>query len=89
VLIDLPLWVHFALAAERQVCWSQQNIRPAGIEEKPPTMALFRTMWEVDQNWLPAIRELCGKTELPKRLTRLCSLEEIDAYSSQIECHED
>ena len=85
VLIDLPLWVHFALAAERQARWHREDMRPAGMDEKPPTMALFRTMWEVDQNWLPAIRELCSRIGDARRLTRLCSLEEIDAYSSQID----
>ena len=85
MLIDLPLWVHFALAAERQARWYHEDMRPAGMDEKPPTMALFRTMWEVDQHWLPAIRELCGKTGGAKKLTRLCSLEEIDAYSLQID----
>lgn len=84
MLIDLPLWVHFALAAERQARWYNQEMRPAGINEKPPTMALFRTMWEVDQNWLPAIRDLCSEVGNAKKLTRLCSLEEIDAFSSQI-----
>jgi len=84
VLIDLPLWVHFALAAERQARWHREDMRPAGMDERPPTMALFRTMWEVDQHWLPAIRELCDKTEESKKLTRLCSLEDIDAYSLQI-----
>lgn len=47
-------------------------------------MALFKTMWEVDQNWLPRIRELCRKAERMKKVTRLCSLEEIDAYSAQV-----
>jgi adenylate kinase family enzyme len=88
VLIDLPLWVHFALAAERQARWRHEDMRPAGMDEKPPTMALFRTMWEVDQNWLPAIRELCSRAGEAKKLTRLCSLEEIDAYSSQIDLSE-
>ena len=85
VLIDLPLWVHFALAAERQARWHHHDIRPAGMIEKPPTMALFRTMWEVDQNWLPTIRELCNQAGKSKRLTRLYSLEELDAYASQLE----
>jgi adenylate kinase family enzyme len=84
VLIDLPLWVHFALAAERQVHWNDQHARPAGLGKKPATMASFKTMWEVDQNWLPGIRELCRKSERMKKVTRLRSLEEIDAYSAYI-----
>jgi hypothetical protein len=87
VLIDLPLWVHFALAAERQVHWNDQHAAPAGLGKKPLTMPLFKTMWEVDQSWLPGIRELCRKAEQMKKITRLCSLEEIDAYSAQV--HQD
>jgi adenylate kinase family enzyme len=82
VLIDLPLWVHFALAAERQIHWSDQHAPPAGLGKKPPTMGLFKTVWEVDQNWLPGIRELCGQLEHEKKVRRLCSLEEIDAFSA-------
>ncbi len=79
LLIDLPLWVHFALSAERQARWSNQDAPPAGMPKKPPTMALFKTMWEVDRHWLPGIRELCREAEQTKTVTRLCSLEEVDA----------
>lgn len=82
VLIDLPLWLHFALAAERQADWKSQNM-PAGMGEKPPTMALFKTMWEVDQTWLPTIRELCRLAERTTSVTRLESLEAIDAFSAR------
>jgi adenylate kinase family enzyme len=51
-LIDLPLWMHFWLAAERQIAWAQRQLDdpPAGAAEMPPTRELFRTMWEIDQN---------------------------------------
>jgi adenylate kinase family enzyme len=51
VLIDMPLWMHFWLAAERQIAWAQGRLDdpPAGSAEMPPTRELFRTMWEVDQ----------------------------------------
>jgi len=78
LLIDLPLWVHFALSADRQARWGNQDAPPAGMTKKPPTMALFKTMWEVDRHWLPGIRELCREAEQTKKVTRLCSLEEID-----------
>lgn len=84
VLIDLPLWVHFAMAAERQVNWHGQLMPPAGLNERPPTMALFKTIWDVDQNWMPAIRKLCVAAERFKSVTRLCSLEAIDAYSTRL-----
>jgi adenylate kinase family enzyme len=79
VLFDLPLWIHFALSAERQARWSNQDAPPAGIATKPPTMAVFKTMWEVHRDWLPGIRELCREAEQTKAVTRLCTLEEVDA----------
>jgi adenylate kinase family enzyme len=82
VLIDLPLWLHFALAAERQAGWTQLAAPPAGLAELPPTRALFRTMWEVDGHWLPGIRELCRQAEAEgKMVARLHSLEAIEAFA--------
>jgi adenylate kinase family enzyme len=47
VLIDMPLWMHFWLAAERQIRWSAGMIEnpPAGLAKMPPTETLFRTIW--------------------------------------------
>ncbi len=87
VLIDLPLWMHFALAAERQDAWAQGRLDhpPADAAEMPPTRELFRTMWEVDRTWLPDIRSMCAEAELEgKAVTRLTSVEEIDAFVSAI-----
>ena len=83
VLVDLLLWVHFWLAAERQIAWTQGRLDdpPAGDTEMPPTRELFRTMWEVDQTWLPEIRSMCAEAELEgKAVTRLGSVDEIDAF---------
>jgi adenylate kinase family enzyme len=87
VLIDLPLWMHFWLAAERQIAWTQGRLDdpPAGAAEMPPTRELFRTMWEVDQSWLPDIRSMCAEAELEgKAVTRLTSVDEIDAFVREI-----
>lgn len=83
ILIDLPLWMHFWLAAERQQAWArnQLNHPPAGVAEMPSTRELFRTMWEVDRSWLPKIRSMCAEAELAgKPVTRFGSIEDIDAY---------
>lgn len=42
VLIDLPLWVHFWLAAERQIEWVTGRLEhpPAGFKEMPPIKGL-------------------------------------------------
>jgi adenylate kinase family enzyme len=51
VLIDMPLWMHFWLAADRQIAWATGNLKdaPGGIAEMPSTKALFRNIWEVEQ----------------------------------------
>jgi adenylate kinase family enzyme len=87
VLIDMPLWMHFWLAAERQQAWSRHRLDhpPAGLAEMPPTRELFRTMAEVDRAWMPAIRATCGEAERAgKRVTRLGSLEEIDSFINKL-----
>ncbi|WP_246666761.1 adenylate kinase [Bradyrhizobium guangdongense] len=82
VLIDLPLWLHFALAAERQTKWTEQEAPPAGLAELPPMRALFETMWQVDRGWMPGIRDLCRKAEADgTKVSRLQSLDEIDAFA--------
>ena len=65
ILIDMPLWMHFWLAAERQIAWAKDDIThtPGEIGEVPPTEALFRTIWEVDQDWMPLLRDLTRRRE--------------------------
>jgi hypothetical protein len=82
ILIDMPLWMHFWLAAERQIAWAHGRLDdpPAGAAEMPPTRELFRTMSEVDRTWLPDIRSMCAEAELEgKAVMRLGSIDEIDA----------
>ena len=83
VVVDMPLWMHFWLAAERQMRWSTGAIEnpPAGLTKMPPTEALFRTIWEVDQNWMPEIRRLVSFEERRgKRVFRLSSIAELDGF---------
>jgi adenylate kinase family enzyme len=83
VLIDMPLWMHFWLAAERQIRWSAGGIEnpPARPTKMPPTEALFRTIWEVDQNWMPEIRRLVAfEEQRGKRVFRLGSVAELDGF---------
>lgn len=41
VLIDMPLWMHFWLAAERQIAWAAGLLEhsPGGLAKMPPTDA--------------------------------------------------
>jgi adenylate kinase family enzyme len=84
VLVDMPLWMHFWLAAERQLQWASGNLDkpPAGIARMPRTEALFRTIWEVDRTWMPEIRKLVAMEEVRgKRVFRLASVPELDNFS--------
>lgn len=83
VLVDMPLWLHFALAAERQLAWSAGRLDhpPAGIAEMLPLRGLFQTMSEIDREWLPEIRGLVDAEEARgKRVFRLGSLDELDGF---------
>jgi adenylate kinase family enzyme len=87
VLVDMPIWMHFRLAAERQIQWAVGNIKdpPANATEMPSTEALFRTMWEVDQNWLPEIRRLVALEEARgKRVVRLGSVDDLDNFDNPV-----
>jgi adenylate kinase family enzyme len=82
VLVDMPLWMHFWLAAERQIAWSAGPIAdaPAGASTMPPTEALFRTIWEVDRDSMPEIRRLVDGEEMRgKPVHRLQSVADLDA----------
>jgi adenylate kinase family enzyme len=86
VLVDMPLWVHFWLAAERQMRWSTGAIEnpPAGLTKMPPTEALFRTIWEVDQSWMPEIRRIVAfEKQRGKRVFRLSSIAELNEFENR------
>jgi adenylate kinase family enzyme len=83
ILVDMPLWQHFSLAAHRQVEWATGRLehRPAGLGEMPNTDILFRTIWTVDQALMPRIRALIAALEKQgKVVTRLTSLEELTGF---------
>jgi len=87
VLIDMPLWMHFWLAAERQMAWPalRPEERPAGLVQAPPTEALFRTIWEVDRDWMPGIRAAVASAEQRGvRVTRIDSVSGTDAFMAAV-----
>ena len=86
ILIDMPVWMHFWLAAERQIAWTKGTLdhAPGNIHAMPPTEHLFHTIWEVDQNWMPMVRDLCKRAERQHvQVHRLKSVAELTAYTQQ------
>ncbi|MGV1803407.1 adenylate kinase [Agrobacterium vitis] len=87
ILIDMALWMHFWLAAERQMAWMAGKLEhaPGDFSAMPPTRELFRTIWDVDQGWMPTIRELCAEAKLQgKPLVQLSSVDELNAFANDI-----
>jgi len=84
ILIDMPLWVHFWLAAERQIAWFSGELQhaPGGLSAMPPTRDLFRTIWDMDRDWMPDIRRLCDDAERAgKTLVRIHSVDELERFA--------
>ncbi|WP_246088565.1 adenylate kinase [Phreatobacter stygius] len=84
ILVDLPLWVHFWRAAERQIAWASGKLDhpPGGINEVPPTGPLFEIIWTMDRDWMPGLRKLCDDHEAKgKSVTRLKTIEDLDAFA--------
>ena len=90
VLVDMPLWTHYWLAAERQIALAKCEVRqpPGAIDTMPPTEALFRTMWEVDQGWMPMVRELCRRSERSgATLYRLGTIAALNGFADHFAQH--
>jgi adenylate kinase family enzyme len=86
IMVDMPLWMHFWLAAERQIKWTSGAIEhpPAGFAQMPPTEALFRTIWQVDQDWMPEVRRLVTMEEQRRmRVVRLGSIADLEGVEGK------
>jgi len=79
--------MHFWLAAERQIRWSGGAMEhpPAGLAKMPPTETLFRTIWEVDRNWMPEIRRLVAiEEQRGKRIVRIGSVADLNGFTEVV-----
>ena len=84
ILNDMPLWMHFWLAAERQIAWAAGKLEypPGGVSQMPPTRELFRAIWEVEQTWMPDVRALCADAERNgKPVIRLANVEMLNIFT--------
>lgn len=87
ILIDMPLWMHFWLAAERQIAWARGSIdqAPGGLAQMPPTQRPFRAIWEVEHDWMPTVRSLCDEVEASgKVVVRLSDVQALDAFAANL-----
>ena len=65
VFVDLPIWLHFAIAAERQMAWKEgtQKHPPGGMSSPPPTKHLFEMMWRIHTELRPRILDMLDAAE--------------------------
>lgn len=87
IVIDMPIWMHFWLAAERQFQWAQGKLAhpPGGIPEMVSTRDMFKALWETDQEMVPEIRRLADEAERAgKPVTRIASVEALDAFAASL-----
>lgn len=83
VLIDLPLPEHLRLAEARQSAWAGGRLDepPAGAAEPPSNERLFRTIRDIDRDWMPRIRsQVAERRRAGKEVHCLTGLQDIDAF---------
>ena len=87
IFIDMPLWMHFWLAAERQIAWAKGELEhpPAGNHTMITTKDMFLTLWETEQDWMPTIRTNVDEAEAAGiKVTRIASVDELNAFVETI-----
>jgi len=84
--VDMPIWMHFWLAAERQIQQALGTLEHpiAGLGEPISTRDMFETLWQTEKEWMPTIRAAVDEAEAAGiRVTRLASVEAIDAFAAE------
>ncbi len=85
IFVDLPLWVHFWLAAERQIAAAlgDDRIDPInGCDQLAVTKRLFETIWRVDQDLKPRLEALLDRYKSGRDYRHVTSLEGLDALAA-------
>jgi hypothetical protein len=85
IWIDLPLWVHFWWAAERQIAAARgAQERPDGPDDDDPvsrTRQLFETIWAVDQ-LRPRLAALIERFRAGREVHHLRTPEALDRFTA-------
>ena len=87
VFIDMVLWQHFWLAAERQIQQALGTLEHpvAGLGEPITTEAMFETLWETEQAWMPTIRANVDEAESAGvKITRIASVDALNAFAETV-----
>jgi hypothetical protein len=81
IYVDLPLWMHFWLAAERQISVARGQPRDdpvEGCDDLAITRRLFETIWHVDQILKPQLLELLDRYASGRDYHHVTTLEQLE-----------
>lgn len=85
ILVDLPLWMHFWLAAERQIAIARGENRTdpvEGCDDLAITRRLFETIWHVDQKLKPRLIRLVDRYAPGREFHHVTTLEQLDLLAA-------
>jgi hypothetical protein len=85
VFVDLPLWMHYEWAANRQLALMTGAARGFGERDAPPTGALFETMWRVHTDFRPRLLELVEAHRKHAQVFHITTPDELEAFAAQLE----
>jgi adenylate kinase family enzyme len=81
IFVDLPLWMHFWLAAERQISIARgrpRNDPVEGCDDLAITRRLFETIWHVDQSLKPHLLELVDRFASGREFHHVTTLDQLE-----------
>lgn len=84
IFIDLPLWVHFWLAAERQIAAARgmdRVDRIEGCDQLEITKRLFEAIWHIEQSLKPRLLDLIRRMQDGRDYRHITTLEALDALN--------
>jgi adenylate kinase family enzyme len=85
IFVDLPLWVHFWLAAERQIGAARGEGRVdeiAGCDQLDVTKRLFETIWRIDRELKPRLEHLLDRYKSGRDYRHVTSVDGLDALAA-------
>ena len=84
IFVDLPLWMHFWLAAERQISIARGQARSdpvEGCDDLAITRRLFETIWHVDQSLKPQLIKLIDRYASARDYYHVTTLEQLEGFA--------
>lgn len=85
IFVDLPLWMHFWLAAERQIATALGSSRSdpvEGCDDLDVTRRLFETIWHVDQELKPRLAALIEQHSRGRDYHHITDVDQLDRLAA-------